>query len=381
MARRVKLEVWSRQKVRGAIQTLAFLQKPRQFLTTTLVGNNIAIVTASSLLAFYWEPHVKGIWITIITSFILLFWAEMVPKEIARVRATSFSVLACFGLRFFHILLYPMIWFVMTLSQGFIRLLGMQKEKKEEGITRKDLDLLFREGHQTGLVDDDQRDLISRFILRGILKVRDIMVPRTDITFVRQNDSVDQVALLFEQTGFSRIPVVDGDIDKILGMVTAKDILLMRPKELSAILRNVLFAPELQRIGDLLQMMKKERVNMAFVVDEYGGTAGLVTLEDIVEEFFGEIEDEFDEAQQLHRNGVSGQLEVKAKMSIEDLNKGFHLHLTGGDYQTLGGFLMDRLGHVPKRKEKLETDDYLFTVLSATRKKVHWVRIEKRNQD
>ena len=266
----------------------------------------------------------------------------------------------------------------MGISRMFIQLTGSSQELEQKDFSRKDLDRLMREGHQTGLLEAKQRDMISRFILRNRLKVRDVMVPRTDITFMHQNESIKNAAAIFEHTGFSRIPVIEEEIDKVLGVVTAKDILLKQPKKVSTILRKVLFAPELQQIGDLLQKMKKERVSMAIVVDEYGGTAGLVTLEDIVEEFFGEIEDEFDEIQKLHRNGKAGQLEVKAKMTIEDINKAFHLNLPEGDYQTLGGFLMDRLGHVPKRKEKLETDNYLFTVLSATRKKIHWVRIEKK---
>ena len=238
--------------------------------------------------------------------------------------------------------------------------------------------MLIREGEQAGLVDVEERGLISRLILRGNQRVKEIMIPRTEITAVKRSEAVGRLARIFETTGYSRLPVMGEDVDEIVGMVTAKDVLLEKPKRLKPILRDVLFVPESRVVASLLREMQDRRMGMAVVVDEYGGTAGLVTLEDIVEEFFGEIQDEFDEESDLYRKIGLHQIDVNARVRIEELNERFGLKLPEGEYQTLGGLLMDRMGRIPKRGERVEMATCSLVVLSASSKKLNWVRVVKK---
>jgi CBS domain containing-hemolysin-like protein len=373
--RRIKLEVWMRQGVKGAQQAYRFLEYPERFLSTTLVGNNIAVVAASSIMAIVLEQFLSGFVITIITSTALLFFGEILPKSMARDTATTFALYSTFVLRFFYILFYPIIWLVMKISQWLLNIFGLSESNVKRFFTRKDLEMLVKEGEQAGFVNQDQRGLISRLILRGEQKAREVMIPRTEMTAVKVNTRISEVSRIFLKTGYSRLPVVGKTIDEVLGIVTVRDLLLEKPRSLRPVLREILFVPEAQNIAHLLREMQKKNIGIAIVVDEYGGTAGLVTLEDIVEEFFGEILDEYDVEASLYRKISPRQIDVSARIEIEELNRRFDLSLKEGDYQTLGGLLLDRLGHIPQRGEKIELERCTLTVLSAFRKKVSWVRI------
>ncbi len=372
---RIKLEILVRRNVHSARQALAFIEDPEQFLATTLVGNNIAMVAASSLLALYLKPYLNGFLITAVSSLALLFFGEILPKSIARDKAMTYTIRATYLLRPFSTLFYPLIWSVMRISQFLLYVFGLRQNSVKQFFTRKDLELLTREGEKVGLVAPEERSLISRMILRGNQKVREVMIPRTDITAVKLKKSVNEVVKLFERTGHSRLPVIGKSMDHVVGIVTARDIMLEKPAALKDILRDVYFVPDTARIAQLFTSMQDRGNGLAIAVDEYGGTAGLITMEDIVEEFFGDIYDEFDEEDSLYRKITPQQIDVKAQIHVSELNERFHLQLPEGEYHTLGGFLMDQLGHIPKRGERLLWTTCKLIVLSAYRKKVNWVRI------
>jgi len=359
----------------GAKQALVFLQHPERFLTTTLVGTNIAIVTASTLLATSLDPYLSGWAITVISSTLLLFFGEILPKTIAREYATTFTLYSSLLLRFLYIVLYPIIRTIMIVSNFLLRLAGSKGNSVKRFFSRQDLELLVRESEKAGMVNEEERRLISRLILRGNQKVREIMIPRTEMATVRKNESISNAVALFTKTGYSRFPVVGRDVDDVVGMITSKDILLDRPRTITSVLRPIPFVPETRAVAGLLKDFQKQHTSLAIVVDEYGGTAGLVTLEDIVEEFFGDIQDEFDEDPSLYRKIGARQIDVHARVSISELNERFGLGLPEGEYQSLGGLLMDLLGHIPKRNEQAELDTCTLVVLSAFHRKVHWVRI------
>lgn len=377
-ANRFRLEVWVHRGVKRARQAFEFLEAPEHFLTTTLVGNNIAVVAASSLMAIFLDPYLNGFIITLVSSAFLLIFGEILPKSIARERATGFTLHVSYYLRIFYVVFFPLIWSVMKLSQLLLKLLGFENESVKSFFTRKDLAMLVREGEQAGLVNKEERGLISRFILRGNQKIREVMVPRTDMVVVKAGLSVGEVSNILQKTGYSRLPVVGKTIDDILGMITVRDILLENPNRIKDILREVLFIPETANMARLLKEMQEKHISMSIVVDEYGGTAGLVSLEDIVEEFFGDIQDEFDEESSLYRKIGPGQIDVNARIEIDELNERFRLQFPEGNYQTLGGLLLDQLGRIPKRGEKIEVSGCTLNVLSAFRKKVNWVRIIKK---
>ncbi len=374
-ARRIKLEVWIRNNVRGAKSAYNYIQHPEKFLTTTLVGTNIAVVTASSFIALYLQRYFNGFIITVISSTFLLLFGEILPKCIARERATTITLYVHWFLRGFYILFFPLIIFVLNISHLLLKIVGTKEENVKWFFSRKDIDMLVREGRQIGLVDDEKQNLISRLILRGNQKVRDVMIPRTEIVAVKKSDSISKVSEIFANTGLSRLPVIGKDIDHIEGIVTVKDVILKKPANISEVIRDLMFVPDTQIIARLLTMMRNNRTSIAIVVDEYGGTAGLITLEDIIEEFFGEIHDEFDEVADIYRKITPTQIDVDGRVSVDELNERFSLNLPEGDYNTLSGLMMKHLGHIPQRGERVEFPDCTLMVLKAYLKRVGWVRI------
>lgn len=385
-ANQVKIEIWVRQKIRGADLVLKFLKSPDQFLITTLIGNNISMVAASSMMVFYMERFIprtvesywRGLIITGLSSFLLLTFGEILPKSYCRDHPSRVSIHTAFLLRMIYFLLYPFIFIIRRMTTWIMNLLRVDLAQSRQVFSRKDMEQLVREGSKSGIVEEDQRDLISRFLLRGDFKLRDVMIPRTEIAAVMLSDPISRVKKVFQNTGFSRLPVMRQGVDDIVGEITAKDVILKRPKRISQILREVHFVPETRKMSSFLHEMQETSPDLAIVVDEYGGTAGLVTLEDMVEEFFGSIQDEYDENENLYRKETDHQIDVKGRVEIHELNARYHLQIPEGEYNTLAGYLMEAAGHIPRRGEKLELPQCSMTVLSATRRKVNWIRIHKK---
>ena len=201
------------------------------------------------------------------------------------------------------------------------------------------------------------------------------MVPRPEMIALQASDTISQAAVLFEKTGISRLPVFEKDIDEVIGMITARDLMLEKPRSLKKIVRPVHYTPETRQIAPLLREMQELGHNLCIIIDEYGGTAGLVTIEDIIEEFFGEILDEHDENLDLFRNIGLKTIDVNARATISELNKKLAINLPEGEYVTLGGFLIEQLGHIPKPGERIDLDQCNVVIRSVFRKRIRWVRL------
>jgi putative hemolysin len=214
--------------------------------------------------------------------------------------------------------------------------------------------------------------------------VKEVMVPRMDMVRVEKNTPIDKVLAIVKEKGHSRIPVYDGKVDNIVGILVVKDLLpYMRGRReipmLLDLVRKAYFVPESKMIGELLREFQKERIHMAIVVDEYGGTAGLVTLEDVIEEIVGEIRDEYDKEKPLFREIDERTWIVEGKIGIEELNDALGFHIpTEEDFESLGGFIFHLLGRIPQEKEQVEYDDLLLTVEKVRRQRIEKVRVERR---
>jgi len=379
-ARPIKLEIWVKRRIPGARRTFELVQHPDRFLIATLIGNNLVVVAASSLMALYLDPYLGGFAITAVSALILLFWGEILPKTIASDRATSLAVPAALFIRVFSILVYPVILVTRRIMRGMFHLFGLRPGQVERIFSRKDMAHLLDEGHRTGVVDANDHDLISRLILRSESKLREIMIPRTEMVVAGLKMPIPDLIVLFEKTGYSRMPVIDKGLDDVVGLVTVKDVVIEKPKAVGEILRDVFFVPEFKRVASFLNEMQQRRIGLAIVVDEYGGTAGLVTIEDLVEEFLGDIQDEFDDESNLYREVGLGQIEVKARVDVDELNAQFELGLPSGDYQTLSGLIMANMGRIPKRGERIHVKDCTITILSGTRRNINWVRIVREQE-
>ena len=229
-ASRIKIEVLARRAGRKGFRrnghragrTREFLSKPEQFLTTTLVGTNIAVVAASSLMAYYLETIMSGFAITVVSSVILLLFGEIIPKSIAWEKAAAISLRIAPPIRFFFYLFYPLIRFVLMISNLLLRLFGIEQGSVRQFFTRRDLEMLVREGEKAGLMSREETRIICRLLLRGKERVKEIMIPRTDAVIVKHDEDPARIMKIFEQTGYTRLPVMGENIDEIKGMVSGR---------------------------------------------------------------------------------------------------------------------------------------------------------------
>ena len=338
------------------------------------------MVIASSLLALYLRQFLNGFAITAVGSLIILTFGEIIPKTLASDRPTGFAIRAALIIRIFFFILYPLIVIARFFTRILFLMTGMQDSSTSRVFSREEMVRLLREGKHTGVVDEEEHDLISRFILRGSCKLSDVMIHRTEIEAVSMEISIPELCEIFDKTGFSRLPVMGESMDDIRGVVMVRDVLIEDPKSVSDIVRPIHFVPELRQMTSFLNEMQTDQIGMAIVVDEYGGTAGLITLEDMIEEFFGDIQDEFDDEMDLYRKIGPNQIEVSARVEIDELNERFETGLPEGDYNTLGGLMMFQMGQIPRRGERIELETCTLSVISGTRRTVKWIRIHKKRK-
>jgi putative hemolysin len=391
-ANRLKAEVRAHRE--GAVGRLVreFIREPARFLTTTLVGNNIALVLYSALMALYLDPSLRAFahgmlgpeatveWLvfvlqTLIASTVILLFGEIIPKSLFREPADRVVFAAAIPLKLTYWLFLPIIKVAGWTSSLLVRLMGVEAQTFQQFL-RSDYEAVVRESRESGTLDLDEEEseiLSNMFELRN-LRVKDSMVPRTDVEGIEEGATLAAARARFVETGFSRLPVYRENIDRIVGVVVAHD-LFQRPKRLADIVREVPFVPEAKGAKDLLYEFLATGTSMAIVIDEYGGTAGLISVEDLLEELFGDIHDEFDEAESYVRQLNESTFLVSGRAEVHTLNEEFGLKLPVGDYDTIAGLLLDRLATFPKEREEFEVEGYRVTILKAAANRIETVRL------
>jgi putative hemolysin len=372
----IEAQVWLKRKMSGAKWIFYFISHPDRYLITILIGNNIALITFTSLTTYYLETYINHFLILIINSLFLLIIGEILPKTFFRELAHKIIRYLAVPLLFFRWFFYPLYLFLDFFISFSFKLFGQSKQNLSQYFTKKDLEILLREGEKGGVIDTRERKIMSRVFRLSNRKVREVIVPRTEIVTLSKNDSIEKAVEMFKISGFSRLPVIDQDLDNILGIVYAKD-LLNEPKNLKEIIRDSFFIPQSILCSVLLKQMQSKFVTFAIVLDEYGGTAGLVTLEDIVEELFGEISDEFDDHLIRTKKLSKTELLASTRAEIHSVNEQMKWKLPHGNFETIGGMIMDHLGRIPQIDESFKIDKYSITVLRGDKHKLRFVKIER----
>ncbi len=368
-----------------------WLKHPIQVLTAILIGNNIFNITASALAtdlanrllegtgAAEWAiPAAVGI-----MTFLLLTFGEITPKAIAKRMFKQLASPMMTILKLPYILFYPFTLMFSRMTRLIMRWMGNNPDEPAPFVTAEEIEYMIDLGSREGTFSEArERMLRSVFEFNNTL-VREIMVPRTDAVFLSADMPLDQIVKTLQRCGHSRIPVYEGGVDNIVGIFYAKDLIKMVGKagdpktfDIRNMVRRSFFVPESKRIADLFSEFQRQRIHMAIVVDEFGGTDGLITLEDIIEEFFGEIQDEYDiEPEQLIP--ISDRmLRADARVPMHEIEEYFGVDLPEeGDYETLGGFLMSQSGEVPSQGNEIIWEDLIFRVIEADEKKVIAVEI------
>ena len=358
---------------------------PNGILTTILIGNNLSAITASALATDMATQlfSTNGIPIAVgVTTFLLLFSGEITPKAFARSYADVVAPGLMLGVLAFHVLFYPASWVMTWFIRGLFVLFGW-RQRRGERVTEEDIEYIVSLGRRQGTLDKDKEHLLSSIFEFSDTTAREIMVPRTDMIAVPVDAPYEKVVEISLESGFSRIPVYEDSIDKVVGIFFTKNLILPpSPQQqgpfLASRMRPAVFVPESKKISEVLKLFQRERIHMAIVVDEFGGTGGLVTMEDIIEELLGEIQDEFDTEEERLVKTAEGLYLADARIDVEDLTDELGMVFPEDrDYESLGGFLMEEAREVPVEGWEHTSQGYRFHVLEADPQRVIKVQIER----
>nr|WP_217683666.1 hemolysin family protein [Marinitoga sp. 1154] len=370
-----------------------FLHHPNQLLTTILVMNNLVNILVSSLTtAFIIElipgnpGQVVGIVTGVLTLMILIF-GEITPKVYARENTEKFFNVVFPVISFLNYILKPIIWLLVNISNFFIKLFGGEKISEAPFITEDEIMNYLDIGHEEGVIEKDEKFIMKRGLELKEISVKEIMTPRVDIIAISEDENLKELIKIINEEGYSRIPIYKESIDNIIGVCYAKDVFKILEKEglneefldinIKNIMHRVEFIPLTMKIRDVMKIFLEKHTHMAIVVDEYGGTAGLVTLEDILEELTGEILDEYDivsEEINIVKLAKNTYL-VNGTTPINDIERELDLELPETDFETIGGLLLEEFERFPKAGEKITLEGVIFEIVSVSKNKIDKVKI------
>ena len=341
---------------KNAAILLTILQRPEKVLSAILIGNNIVNLSASALATTLTLRLFGSYAVSIVTgvlTLLILVFGEIMPKNLANLYAETIALSYAFPIRLLIFLLTPLICIVNGIARGVSKLLGADPEKKKDAITEEELRTIVEVSHEEGIIENEERKMINNVFDFGETLARDIMVPRIDIAFISVDASYDELLAVFRKERYTRIPVYEETTDNVIGVINVKDLLLTNNKENFTIrdyLRKPLYTYEFKKTAELMLDMKKSYSNIAIVLDEYGVTAGLITIEDMLEEIVGDIRDEYDADEADDFIQLSeGEYLIDGSMKLDEINELLGTKILSEDYDSLGGFIMGELGRLPAR--------------------------------
>jgi len=384
-ANRIRLRHLAEQGVRVARGYMEAFQRPERLLSTAMMGVTIAHVSASALttaLLLPWFDRKAALWATVILTPVMLVFGEILPKTLTQQRATAVALRIFDPLRAAAWLLAPVVWTANIMVGAMLRGLGY-RERRDPFVSRDDLRLLFQvEPQGTTDVKDEEREMIEGIFDLGETTVREIMVPLVDVVAVPEEATVEEAVARIRESGHSRLPVYRERIDHVIGIVTALDLLQRGATEegVKALLRPAYYVPETKRIDELLRELQRQRIQLAVVVDEYGGSEGIVSVEDVVEEIVGEIEDEHERQPSTLTSLPDGSYLVAARLGIDELNEALEWDVPKKDYETVGGLILSALGRIPRPGEQVILGRYELSVVDADERRILKVKVKARDQ-
>ena len=366
-------------------------EKPSMFITSMLVGNNVVLVIYGyysgdllmqwiETLSFEFSSFAKMLLQTLLSTIIILFTAEFLPKVFFQIYANSLIKLFALPAYIFYVLFYGVTKFILWISDFVLKyFFKTEGDQVQEYFSKVELGNYISE-QMVYVNTNEELDSEIQFFQNALefaeLKARDIMTPRTELMAVEITDDVSELKEAFIKTGYSKIVIFQNTLDDVIGYVHSFD-MFKKPKTIKQVMMNIEYVPETILIKEVLDLLTKKRKSMAVVVDEYGGTAGIITVEDIIEELFGEIEDEHDFDEEL----IDEQIEpntylFSARLEVAYLNEKYNLNLPEDDsYSTLGGFIVNYTNEIPQNEEKITIENYEITIHAASNKKIELVRL------
>ena len=392
-ANRLRLELDKKQSIVYSNLISLYTQNPGQFIATMLVGNNLALVIYGIAFANLLEPFLKPLLQsnslillaqTLISTLIILATAEYMPKVLFRINPNGILKFFTVPIAFFYFLFYPVTKFTMWISKIVLKIFmneSIKNVNEKTVFSRIDLDHFVNEQenskqNQTSEEIDSEVKLFRNALDFSKVKLREVMVPRTEMVALDQNSTIDELHQKFIETGYSRILIYSENIDNIIGFIHSS-IMFTNPESIKPNIRKVLIVPETMSASKLLAKFIKQRSSLAIVVDEFGGTSGMVTSEDILEEIFGEIEDEHDTIDLIKKQTAPDEYVLSGRLELDEINEEFNLDFPETEnFETLAGFILFNYESIPKINSIISIEHYRFKILKATNTKIELVHLK-----
>ncbi len=358
------------------------LDNQSKMLAAILIGNNIVNLYASSLtttLAMKLGGSYTVSLATGLLTFIILVFGEISPKTAATIHAEKLALFVAPVIYFLMIVLTPVIFIINSIAGLFLRLIGINPNQKQETITEEELRTFVDVSHEEGVIEKEEVKMINNVVDFGDSLAKDVMIPRIDTIFADVNATYEELIEIYRTSMFTRLPVYENTTDNVVGMINMKDLLLYRPGDefrLRDYLREAYYTYEYKKTSELFVDMRQQYVSMAIVLDEYGATAGVVTLEDLLEEIVGEIRDEYD-ADELDsfRKISDTEYRVEGSVKLDDINDMLDIHLESEDYDSIGGYIIGLIDNLPEVGQTVSDGVFTFQVESLERNRIKWVRL------
>ncbi|MEA3424717.1 MAG: hemolysin family protein [Bacteroidota bacterium] len=391
-ANRLSIELKKKQGKKSGIILSNFMEHPARFIGTCLIGLNIFLVIygllvhelmSKTIWTALWtslkfqNEYVKLGFDTLMSSLVVLVFGEFIPKAIFRAKADSLLSFFARIANFFHTLFLPLTNFFVDVSQWILKyMFNVRVKDKEDAFTKVDLEHFFQQSKEQ---DEDSQELNTELFENALslpmVKIRQCLVPRTEIEAIDINTSIEEAKRTFISTQLSKLVVYDENIDNILGYIHQLD-LFRKPDSIRSVLHPIMAVPESMSATDLIGKFTKERKSIAWVVDEFGGTAGIVTMEDVLEEIFGEIQDEYDVEELVEKQLAEDEFIFSGRMELDYLNEKYDMKFPSGESETLSGYIINEHETIPKQKETIIIDDYRFDILNVSDTRIESVKMK-----
>lgn len=377
----IKLKNIADNKDKRAEKLLKIKEKPENFISTIIIANNfVNILAASIATVISIQIFKRGAYIysSLIMTLIIVIFAELLPKTLSSYDPENYSLRLFPIYNFFSIVLKPFSNLLNQLILGIIKIFG-KSLKKDNKIEDEEFKTFLSMSSESGTIKQEEKELIESIIEFQDKQVYEVMVPRVDVVLISVDTNLEKIIDTIISTGHSRIPIYEGNIDNILGILHVKDLVkltCLKDFNIKEYLHEPLFVPDTKKIGELFKEMRKKKTHMAIVLDEFGGFEGIVTMEDLLEEIVGEIQDEYDLEEVPYRKINEKEYIIDAKVSINDVEEILNIDLPDDDYDTFGGFFLDLLGHIPSKGEKVFYNNISLTALEVKGNRIIKIKVE-----
>ena len=378
---KIRLRNMVEENVKNADKIQKLVNNPNKLLSSILIGNNLVNNAAASLttmIAVSMLGGQSGVGAaTMVITIIILIFGEITPKTLAAQNSEKISFRVVKMISGIVVILTPVVKILNVITNGLIRLLGGNVTEKTLTITEAELKTMVNVSHEEGVLEVDERRMINNVFDFGDSKAKDVMTPRTDMVCVEDDTTYDEIVAIFKEERFSRLPVYHESVDNIVGILYVKDIIFIDEKnfKITEYMREPFFTYESKSISELFSEMRSNRIPAAIILDEYGGTSGFVTIEDMVEEIVGDIADEYDEQEQEIEVVKEDEFIVDGSTRLEDVNEMIGLRLESEDFDTIGGYVIGILGTLPDGGEIVETDGMKIVVEAVDKNRIEKLHI------